>query len=677
MTWVDDSDLYYKSPVEQGDGSIKFEVIYLGAPVGEDGPVSGPLPAVKFLIASRGALSKVQVLTEDPADMDVFDWDTAGWQIDPPNRGWGPTRLTGHSIQFRHNDNSKGRTNVRVSVRTRDTGERVSVSADVITQSAGTRQKKDDHSVSAMAYTHGEPVLVESLFGFDQKYDSLTFELIELSTTDNPRHIDMGGGGFAFAEASYDETKSVVRDSITMPWTDPALKQRLSFTYTPELRPEGHGVDFIIKVTLPDGQTCRSMILPVWCHGTNDGYQDINNVPHLTFPRWATQPATDLPDVADTPEEMTKWGTRWHTEWSRRTGTKDGAFTNYAQYNSVMWYVNLDDPDVPRVDVVYNDFQNLGFEKTAWRGEDRNSKPFPRSGVALQVPIPKYVFPAPGNDRSICIVGVRNGKVETIWEFWIAQKMADGSWRSAGMAKTSAEDEWRHSMGYTSSASGISNVGVVLRVPEAYELVNYVRQERKAGRSPDAKVCAAIVQHPMAIVISSPRADSASDFSFPATHTDGNIKKGTTQNGVYVPDVFDMPEMPREGQIAVIREDVDLDAANLTDLNYGIMAAAKYRGIIVVDRTGVEWGAIDTGNGAFAVENDSTYGYGNSALWDSLRGTKQEPGKDEPTPHSPNSRDGVILAKADWWQVKKVIADGPEYYSYAGRSGVVIPDPPA
>ena len=348
----------------------------------------------------------------------------------------------------------------------------------------------------------------------------------------------------------------------------------------------GTGYEYVWELTVDEGHTITSRTIPIWV---------IGDAPECAPPDPASVPVMQVPDIYKRPAgsygQVTPPAGKTYADclasflrqWKgSETGANlAGAWLNFNQYNMALCVVDLDDPTVPRYDVVHADLRNWGYTPSGWYGTDTNTEPWPRSNIARGVPIPHYARVAHGTDRSITIVGLRGGQVEKVWEMWIASRLADGTWRSETLGTTTIAERFQHSSGYTVTASGICHMAGAITLSEMTRAVGYVRAERAAGRTPDHNVIVSHVNKPLCVAMPEPR---GAVISYPATFTDGSHSD---------------PTVPAEGQLFYLRQNLDINTLNLTAFKYVLAVVLQRRGCFVTDRT--NW------NTSFMVEGDITY----------------------------------------------------------------------
>lgn len=539
----------------------------------DDSPTAPPVdPTVTIALdaATVGSVSTVNAVVTGAAA------NTSGitWQVTPTPANYSSSQvLSGPKAVFKH---SARVATVTCRVPRRDGG------PDEVATLTITRANGYKANVFPRAYTRGgESMKVEATFRFDTARSGVPCRLVR---TTSPG---------VTTERSVIETRSV---DFTA-GVDTVLSRDM--TFTAPAGTTGHGYEYRWEVDVAAGVVQRSEPLPMWVYGAGTPVQSLDAAPAtLDYPAIYTRKATDsgvlTPAAGRTyAEHVAQFLGQWKaTNLSAPIG---GAWLSFNDYNSTLCWVNLDDPSVPVYRVEQWDQWEWGYVKAGWYGDDPWARPFPRKEIA-HIPIPDHAAPSPGTDRSLTIVGMRGGKVDTIWEMWLAQKMGDGSWRAASIGRTTAADEWRHSQGYTVAASGISALAYALRVKETKAAVDYIRAERAAGRTPSETEIVNRVPHALAINLPNPR--KWPNWSYPATFSDGGHEDTAA---------------PWEGQLVSVRSDANIAAENLTPLKHAIAAVMKHRGARITDKT--SWST------TMIVESDQPYG-GN--IWSTIR----EPGED-------------------------------------------------
>lgn len=515
---------------------------------------TGPSPTIDFTTVTKGGISTVTSTVSG----DNADTARIRWRITPAPTSYGKQTLNGPKAVFK---NSGAKTSITAVLPRTDGGPDVIVTKDV------ERSTKWAAGVHPIVATRGGTVNVQAVFGFDDAR-SLPVRLVRTASPGVPSERTVVAS----------RTVDFVAGKATV------LSEPITFTQPSH---KGHGFEYVWEVDVAPDHTLQSVARPVWVIGAAAPPQVIDAAPdHVPYPAMFTRKASDSGvQVGTYGATYEQHRTQFINDWkSTHLGgaAPGGAWMSINDYNAAIYWVNLDDATVPRRTVQHYDFWEWGWTPPGFYGTDTTTSP-PRSKVAVDIPIPDNAMPAPGTDRSLQIVGLRNGVIETIWEMWIAERMADGNWRAAGIAKTTAADKWRHSSGYTVSASGLSFPLYALLIKEAKRATDYVRAERAAGRTPsDAKIVEYV---PHALGIAQPNPGWTGP-TWPATYSDGR--------GTHLP--------AEEGQLVYIRGDADITAATLTPLKHVIAVVGKHRGLRVVDRT--SW------NTGLGIEGDHAYGGG-------------------------------------------------------------------
>lgn len=515
---------------------------------------TGQPPTLDFTAVTRGGITTItSTVSGDNADTAHMRW-----RVTPAPTSYGKQTLSGATAVYKNSDT---KATVTATLPRTDGGPDVTVSK---TFDRSTKWATGVHPIVA---TRGGTVNVQAAFGFD---DARTLRVRLVRTVSPGRPT---------------ERTILVDKNVDFP-AGKAVVLSEPLTYT-QPSGTGEGYEYQWEVAVAADHTLISR-RPVWVVGAAAPPQQIDAAPdHVTYPAMFTRKASDSGKQVGTygatyDQHLTQFVNDWKAT-HLGGASPGGAWLSINDYNAAIYWVDLDDPSVPRRTVQHYDFWEWGWTPPGFYGTDATVKPAPRTKVAVDVPIPDNAMPAPGTDRSLQIVGLRNGVVDTIWEMWIAERMGDGQWRAAGIAKTNAADQWRHSSGYTVSASGLAFPLFALLIKEAKRAVEYVRAERAAGRVPDEAKIIGFIPHAIGIGQSNP---GWTGPTWPATFSDGR--------GTHLP--------AEEGQLAYIRADADIPAANLTPLKHVLAVVGKHRGFRVVDRTG--W------NTGIGLEGDHAYGGG-------------------------------------------------------------------
>lgn len=537
-------------------GGTKFVPVAHGgsAPTGPGFPPVVELSAV----TSRRVSTVTATITGDNANKAA-----STWVVSPAPAAYTSQRLSGPSAVFKHETNALSTVTVTVP----RTDGQPAVTAH-LTVEPGSKWRA---GVFPRAFTWGgESMKIEESFGF------------AVAGTRRARLIRTVNAG------QPDTTVVAERDVAFAADTATVLSETISYT-----APSGKGVgyEYVWEIDTGPATKVRSGPLPMWVYGAGLSRQALSQAPDaIPYPAVYTRKASDSRTVTPAPgKTYADHVARFLTDWKATHlggAAPGGAWLSFNDYNSNIYYVDLDDPMIPRYTFSHWDTWEWGWTLAGWYGDDPWAKPFPRSNVATSIPIPDYAAPSPGTDRSMSIVGMRSGRIERIWEMWLAQKLGDGGWRAASIGTTTDADEWRHSQSYTVAAAGISAVAYSLKVKEAQKAVGYVRAERAAGRTPSETEIVRLVPHALAINMPDPRAGL---ISYPATFSDGGSNN---------------PATAWEGQLVYLRQDAPIAAQNLTPLKHVIAVVGKHRGFRVTDKT--SWST------TLIVEGDQSYGGG---LW--------------------------------------------------------------
>ena len=208
---------------------------------------------------------------------------------------------------------------------------------------------------------------------------------------------------------------------------------------------------------------------------------------------------------------------------------------NAHQYNSPLYTVAA---NAPTVDVRFDDCQGKGYLPDGLMGE---------GGQFTAVPMPPDAVPATGTDGEVSIWSPSSDR---IWEFWKAQKAADGTWSACwgGRIDDVSTGDGRFPDHFGATATGLPNAGGVVRFSEIQQ-----------GR----------IDHAISIVIPNPAV--ATDFSWPAQRSDG---------------VDSNPAALPEGSRLRLDPSLDVTTLGLTPAATVIARAAQQYGFVVVDRAG-------------------------------------------------------------------------------------------
>ena len=217
---------------------------------------------------------------------------------------------------------------------------------------------------------------------------------------------------------------------------------------------------------------------------------------------------------------------RTYVEELNRQRTQWLPWINTVKYSSPVYTVPRTQPTVRvHLDNVHRDLQ------AAWE----------------QVPIPAGARPADGTDRTMV---VWQPSTDTMWEFWQAERRADG-WhaRFGGRMKnvSASPGHYTDPTGWGATATSIPMLGGLIRIDEL-----------RRGR----------IDHALAMAIPQSRANV---FSWPAQRTDG---------------ILDSPRAIPEGTRFRIDPRVDLDRIRMAPVVRMMAEAAQRHGIVVRDKAG-------------------------------------------------------------------------------------------
>ena len=537
--------------------------------------VPAVVPDVAVATTTYDRVTTAQV-TVSGQGAELADVSAAKWRV-TPNPATYATTLTGETAVFKHDGTAGGASQVTVSIPRSDGGPDITHTVTVTHSTRGTA------GMFPRTFTRGgEALKVEAAFGFEAARTGVPCRLIRDASPGVP------------SERTVIETRTVDFPAQT----GVPLSRSITFPAAPGK--VGEGYEYHWEADLAPGHTVRSKTMPVWVLGDDPSTapQPLSIAPAtLNYPGIYTRRASDSGQV--TPAAGKTY--QQHLDAFYRDWRADnlgqpvgGAWLSFNDYYANIYWIDLDDTSVPRHRIQHWDWQQMGWTYTGWYGSDGAASPYPRSNVAIDVPIPNNAMSSIGTDRSLCIVGMRNGQVEKIWELWLAVRNADGSWQAATIAVTTAADRWRHSRSYTVAASGISALAYALRYKEAASAVAYVKAQRAAGQPVSDAEIVARVPHALAINQPFPYANAV---SYPATFTDGASSDTAAA---------------WEGQLVYLRQNLDVTALNLTPLKHVIAVVGKHRGFRVTDKT--SWST------TLIVEGDQSYGGG---LWSQL----MEPGE--------------------------------------------------
>jgi hypothetical protein len=208
---------------------------------------------------------------------------------------------------------------------------------------------------------------------------------------------------------------------------------------------------------------------------------------------------------------------------------------NVARYEN-SYYVA--DPDVPAVDVAFDDCQRKGYRPPGLTGP---------GGQFTGVPIPLGAVPARGTDSTL---SVYSPTTDRLWELWRADQAPDGRWTACwgGRIDSASRSLGYFLHGFGASASGLSTTGGMVSL---------------------ADVRSGAIHHAMSLVVTNPAVYTR--VSWPAQRSDG-----------WDPDPAAVPEGTR------LRLDpgISVDALHLSPVAAMIARAAQTYGFIVTDKGG-------------------------------------------------------------------------------------------
>lgn len=171
-----------------------------------------------------------------------------------------------------------------------------------------------------------------------------------------------------------------------------------------------------------------------------------------------------------------------------------------------------------------------------------------RGAIFASVPIPEDAVPAKGSDGELSIY---DSSTDQLWEFWRANKQADG-WHACwgGRIDQVATSKGFFADGTGASASGLSATAGSIRIREAQALK---------------------IDHAMSLGIT--RIAHWSEFSYPAQRSDGSEPVGKAA-------------AIREGQRFRLDPSLDVNTLRLHPVAAAMARAAQQYGFIVTDRSG-------------------------------------------------------------------------------------------
>ena len=369
----------------------------------------GRSPGVGIATVTQGRVTTAHLTPTVAGDLDTLDLKAARWRVTPNSAQYDRQTFTGATATFKHTPTSAGVSMLSVTVPRRDGGT-VTASREVHYSTVAASGLFPKTSVRP-----GEAVKVETSAGFPTARPGVRCRLVRVDTTPE-QTITSRAVDFPTA------TATILTETVTAP-TVTGLGQGRSYRWTLDLAP---------------GETITSDLLPVWVFGEDPrcNPQNLALAPiGLAYPAIYTRPAVNSGRVAPAVgKTYTDHQARAVADWKAQNLATPvgGAWVSYSDYYANLHWVNLDDATIPRHRVEHWDTWQQGYAPVGWYGT-ANSTPYPRSNVAVDVPIPHNAAPSTGTDRSLCVVGLRGGNVEKVWELWLAQKLPTGGWRAASI----------------------------------------------------------------------------------------------------------------------------------------------------------------------------------------------------------------------------------------------------
>ena len=206
---------------------------------------------------------------------------------------------------------------------------------------------------------------------------------------------------------------------------------------------------------------------------------------------------------------------------------------NTTQYSEPVYTVPADQPKVK----VTLDKSSTDAQTTALR-----------TALAAGVPIPDNAVPAAGTDKNLVIY---QPSTDTMWEFWLTAKKADGWHTSWGGKMTDVSTNPGHftlpNNRWGAAATSLPLMGGLMRISEL-----------QSGK----------IDHALALSLPEVRATM---YSLPAQRTDGQI---TSENAVPEGTRFRLPA------------NLDLSKIVMPGITRQIAVAAQKYGIVIRDRSG-------------------------------------------------------------------------------------------
>ena len=532
-------------------------------------PPGGSLSPLEFKVDTQGNIS---TLTVSASNEDGYDLTAVRWRVTPTPKTYNKQVLTGRTAVFRADPPSSGQSQVTAFVPS-TSGEQqfnLIVNASAMAQVANLFPKTVSYG--------NEALKIETSFGFGTAKTGVPVRLVRI-----------------MSPGSATERTIIASRTVDFPaGQGVALSETITFPTTTGL---GSGYEYRWEADLSPTELVHSRELPIFILGDDPrcAPQALSQQPNtLSYPSVYTRKASDTPPITPSAGYTYQQYVDRHAALWKAThlggAAPGGGWLSFNDYYSNIYWVDLDDTTIPRHTVNHWDVWGWGYDLAGWYGNDSSAQPYPRVNIARDIPIPHNAAPAVGTDRSLCIVGMRGGQIETIWEMWLAWRRGNGEWEAASIGKTSAAEDWRHSVSYTVAASGISALAYALRIKEAQAAVNYIKAERAAGRTPSEAEIVQLIPHSLSVNMPNPRAGTV---SYPATFSDGSDPTPTT---------------PAEGQKVYLKSTFDVVAQNYKPLTHAIAVVGKHRGFLVTDRT--SWSS------TIVVEGDQSYGGG---VWSTIR----------------------------------------------------------
>lgn len=244
------------------------------------------------------------------------------------------------------------------------------------------------------------------------------------------------------------------------------------------------------------------------------------------------------------------------------------AFNAY-DYNATFYTVGA---GTPRADVIWDDCQGKGY--TPPQLYLQPGQPGFEGAHFRNVPMPANAVTAVGTDKSIAVY---DPATDQLWEFWIAQKQADGwhaCWGGRIDKASTAPGYFLNGMG--SSATGLPTAGGMIRIKEI-----------QAGR----------IDHALSLAIVD--TENFDKVSYPAQRSDG-----------YNPQR--LPNAIWEGTRFRLDPTIDVDTLNLHPVAKIVARAAQQYGFIVTDKAGAVSVIAESGAGVQAATQSNPWGNRNA-----------------------------------------------------------------